>query len=784
MSEATRSPGILYRLAALCLAKPRATWLVGLLVTLLLASGLPLLELRTDGRAIYPKNNPIVERTEGDTETFRDPHQVIVLVSSRQGGMPVASAAGFQALKAIDLSLRDLPAIRGSGVRSLASLKDPSSRDGALPSVQEYLLEIPSDPAGIETLLTRIRSHPLTNGLFLSADGLAAAVYALLAPEFPREEAVADLERWLAGRRESAFDLRLTGPVIAEISLGRKVLRDLAWTTPVMLLAMTALLFACFKTRGAVVAVLAEVSAVLVCILGFMGWFGIPVTLVTTIMPVVLLVMAVADEVHFLERLQFYQGEPTAISFSERKALALQALREVQGPMILTSLATAAGFLAFPASDIVPLRDFGLLTAAGVLLAMLSSCTLIPALVVSLPLSWWRSKGTAASPPAAARPLSWLENWIGHRGRDRAALALGTGLVLLMVPGILRLSVQDSWIDNFQRSSAIARAHRTFNDQFWGAYQLDVVLSSPEEQFFRRPQGVKLIEKIVGVAATAPHAGGVISYFTTLQMLSDLTGKSTISELPADDLRTLNALGLLLRNHLDIDRFLTRDAGMARIRIHVKDADYGEGVKLQAYLQRKLAPLLAGQNVKVHFSGDLPIAVEVVRAITTHQLSSIAWSFVGILLLLTLAFRSLLSGLVVLAPVLAAAAVVLGAIGYLGIPLGVANSMFLALSIGSGIDFALHLVHSYGLASQSGLPHGEALRASFSAAGRSIRWNALVLGLGFLVLSLSSLKPNRTLGFLLGAAMLAAYFMTLLLLPRLLAWRDWRGKPMILERRT
>ncbi|HYN19317.1 MAG TPA: MMPL family transporter, partial [Thermoanaerobaculia bacterium] len=196
--------------------------------------------------------------------------------------------------------------------------------------------------------------------------------------------------------------------------------------------------------------------------------------------------------------------------------------------------------------------------------------------------------------------------------------------------------------------------------------------------------------------------------------------------------------------------------------------DYRRGTELREHLQRRLVPLLQGRGVKLHWSGDLPVALEVVRAILTEQLGSIAWSLAGISLILFLVLRRLAHVAVLLAPVLAAAGLVFGAIGYLGLPLGIASSMFLALSIGSGTDFSLHFFHAYREAQAGGAEHAAAVGHSLATAGRAVRWNALVLGLGFLVLTLSSLPPNRTLGLLLAAAMLAAYLMTVLLLPRLL----------------
>lgn len=759
-----RGEPALSRLAGLCLARPRVALLAALLVAVLCASGLPRLELRTDGRAIYPSGNRVVQRSEADAERFRDPDRVILLLSARPGGPPVASTAGLQVLSEIDRHLRSVTVVDPESVRSLASLLEPEPGLSSLQHVREYLAEIPASPAEVADLRARVRRHPLGEGLFLAADGSAAAVYATLAEGVPSRDAVDALEAWVGRRGGPAFDLRLTGPAVAEALLGPKVLRDLVRTIPIMVLVMALVLYGCLGTPGAVAAVMAEVFVVLVSVLGLMGHAGVPVTLVTTVLPVAVMVLAVADEVHFLERLQAFQAEADA-SHAGRRAAAAAALRDMGRPMVLTSLTTAAGFLAFPTSDIEPLRDFGIFAAGGILLAMLSSFTLIPALVVCLPASWWRparrrSSGTGPS-------LSPFHAWVQRH--QAAAFALALGLVAALLPGSLFLSAQDAWIDNFDPGSPLATADRLYNASFWGTYRFDVVLESPEPRFFRGVEGVRLVEEVSRVAAAAPHAAGVFSHLTSLQVLATLTGRAgDVSRLPPEDLRTLMALATLLGSSLELDHVLSRDARAARVRILVEAADYRRGTELREHLRQRLAPLVEGRGVSVHWSGDLPIALEVVRSILTDQLGSIAWSLAGIGLVLLLALRRPAQAVVVLAPVLAAAGLVLGAIGYLGLPLGIATSMFLALSVGSGTDFSLHLFHAYREARVAGAEHRAAVGRSLATAGRAVRWNAVVLGLGFLVLTLSSLPPNRALGLLLAAAMLAAYLMTVLLLPRLL----------------
>jgi predicted RND superfamily exporter protein len=164
----------------------------------------------------------------------------------------------------------------------------------------------------------------------------------------------------------------------------------------------------------------------------------------------------------------------------------------------------------------------------------------------------------------------------------------------------------------------------------------------------------------------------------------------------------------------------------------------------------------------------LPVALEVVAAIVDNQLRSIAWALAGVALLLLVATRSVWKSVVGLVPVVVAILVLLGAMGMTGVPLGIATSMFAALTVGVGVDFALHFLHAHTRTEHSRQFGEGALVEALTTTGRAIRWNATVLGLGFLVLTLSSLAPNRSLGLLLGAAMISCYGATILLLPWLI----------------
>jgi predicted RND superfamily exporter protein len=244
-----------------------------------------------------------------------------------------------------------------------------------------------------------------------------------------------------------------------------------------------------------------------------------------------------------------------------------------------------------------------------------------------------------------------------------------------------------------------------------------------------------------------------------------------LSVLPPPDMKRVGMLVEILRLRLYLRDLLTPDGDRARARLLVRNADYGKARKLAAAFAAelpRLTRLTPDGAVEVHASGEVPEALAVVGAIVGNQLRSIGWTAVLIAAMLLAALRSARWTAAVMAPALAATLLLFGGLGYAGMPLGIATSMFAALNLGAGVDFAVQYAYAYRRERRAGPDHAAAVEATLATAGRGLRWNAIVLALGIAVLTLSAIKPNRSLGLLLALAILTSYATTLALLPELL----------------
>lgn len=726
------------------------------MLTASLAAGLFRLDVRTDGAALYPPADPIVERTRADRTAFHEPEIVVVLLSARANGPRVASCEGLRALKRLHTQIAELPGVDPRRLRSLANLVDPSPGQ-TLVEIPDSLDSLPGDELQLQKRLARVAESAHGHGLFLSADGRSAALYVPVNPDQDREAFVARLEAWITAHAPAGLDLHLTGPVVAEVTLGRAVVDDLARLVPLVVLVVGALVLAALRSLGALLVSLSKVGIALVWTLGAMGWTGTPLTLVTTILPVVILTMSVTDEIHLLDRFRVHLGDGR----SRGDAMA-DALAELARPIGLKSLTTAAGLLSFTLTSIVPLRQFGAFASLGIVSGSFLSFTFVPALAITLPARAFAPHLSRADATARRRSVP------GFLGG--ASACVGIALVLFATPGILRLESRDSWIENLHTESALVAAMHAYDRTFWGSYRYDVVLTADELAFFQFPTGLRVAERVVEIVRSAPHVAGVVSHLDAYATHARVAGSSPpVSALPCESVRRASEELMIIQARIDLDQYLSVDGRSARVRLFIPNADFARTRELETWLDRELPGALEGSGVRFHRSGELAAAQAVVRSVVANVLSSTAWSIAGVAVVLALALQSLPHGLVCLAPTISGLLILLGIMGFVGIPLGVATGMFAAVTVGVCDDFGIHAFHEYARARGAGVSHREALSSMLARTGRSIAWNTIALSAGLAVLGLSALPPNRRLGLLLAGTMVLCCGMTLLLMPWLLA---------------
>ena len=204
--------------------------------------------------------------------------------------------------------------------------------------------------------------------------------------------------------------------------------------------------------------------------------------------------------------------------------------------------------------------------------------------------------------------------------------------------------------------------------------------------------------------------------------------------------------------------------------VFLRDANYVDTSRLmanvRAYERERLAPI----GIKLGFAGDVAVSQSLIHGVVTTQLQSLCWSLAGIFAVTVALGGSWRWGVYCVLPSLMAILVKFAAMGLLGIPLGVATSMFAAMTLGIGVNCAIQLLEGFNQARSAGVPVTNALNQSLRLTGPPALINTIAVSLGFGVLMLSQVPANGRLGLLLVLGLVNCFILSLLLLPALIHW--------------
>lgn len=207
------------------------------------------------------------------------------------------------------------------------------------------------------------------------------------------------------------------------------------------------------------------------------------------------------------------------------------------------------------------------------------------------------------------------------------------------------------------------------------------------------------------------------------------------------------------------------DLSRAIISVYLKNANFRDTKRFLEDVRRYQRETLAPHGIKLSFAGDVAASQAMISAITGTQVSSIALSILGVFISAVVVHRSVKWGMLCALPCALATPLTFGLMGFANIPLGVATSMFAAMAIGIGDDYAIHFVERYRLALANGADRAGGIIETLAAAGPSIIVDALSVSFGFAVLTLSQVPANARLGMMIVASIAACLSATLLLLP-------------------
>ncbi len=607
----------------------------------------------------------------------------------------------------------------------------------------------------------RAQSNPDLMGQFIARDGASVGLV-VRHRAFPvKTDADTFYRKYKAHLEAQQFDRFITsGKVQAQDEFVQRLEEDLSFNLTAAMIMVVITLSLLFKTGRGVWMPLLALIITTIWNMGFYALVGKELDVMMVIVPPILLIVSMSDIIHLCNK----YNELVRAGKSISEALHI-SLREVGMATFLTSITTAIGFLTLVILPIRPIRDFGLYTGIGIMLAYAIAFSLIPCLLAII------RKPVNSTPRVHSlwsRSLPALFIWVM---RHKPQIVIASALIgLLSIWAASQVKENTSILVGIERDDPLAAPVVFFDEQYDGYKPFELTMELPKDEELFSPTALQALEEVHQFLEQDYGVNHIQSPLTLIKSLNQALkgGLTSAYALPKDkDLnrvkRLFNSSGLA-----DIRKTIESGDGVTwRINGRCNDAGSAIAIEKNAALFSKLSDLqVAGIQFRLTGTSYLIDKTNAfnVRAILSGLLIAIGVIAVLILLLTRDLRLTLISILPNLLPLLVVGALM----GLMRVDLNLSTAIIFSVAFGIAVDDSIHFISRYLLEKQKGRQNIYAIKRAFLSTGKSIILTSVVLFAGFVIFLNSGFSATYYIGFFVCTTLVAALLADLLLLPVLL----------------
>jgi len=747
----------MHRLIKSVLRRPWLYLTLALLVTLITASFIPRLEFDASIMSMIPDDDPVLEELQEVTREFGSQELFAVTLRAED----IYEPAVLNKLAALEKEIAALPGV--SRVDSPFNVQLVESGFFGI-DIRPVTAAVPQTPEEIADFRAAFAQTPYA-GRLITADGRGAMLLVEFEPWDDEEKrlVVKDIER-IAQSYAGPEEISVVGDLYVFHYTEYAMQQDLLRLVPFVVVAIIVVLYWTFRSFLGVAVPLVTVSLSLIWTVGLMALFKVPISIISMVLPMILLTLGVASGIHILNKYQ----ELLALGLEKTVALE-RTFTEIASPVIMAALTTCAGFASLITAFVRPIREFGVFTAFGVAAAMALSLTVVPAALVLV-----RPPKTKTQHPGKPRSglLTVGLDRIARLAlyRNRLVIVVGIGLLVVMGIGGSLIQLESNIVNYFDEETPIRRATTTVEEVFGGSMQLAVVFDTGQPDGIKDPAVLRKIEETAEYLDTFTTINHATSIVDVLKLLNQALWDGDPEFYRVPETREAVAQQLLLftmQGGSGLDSLVSYDYRQAIINAQMKTLDAKQLADViqavEDYVEQEFGH---DQTLRVTVTGTPKVMMRLMDRYVQTQVSSLITSTIAVGLIVMLLMGSVVLGMLCLVPLAFTVAVNFGVMGFVGIPLDAVTSIIASLAIGLGIDYAVHYVSRYRQEREAGRSFDDAILVTGTTAGRGIFYNSAALVVGLLVLVFSRyFRAIGIFGYLMALTMVISSLATLALIP-------------------
>jgi len=523
-----------------------------------------------------------------------------------------------------------------------------------------------------------------------------------------------------------------------------------------------------------------------ICMIGLLGWLGWKVTVVSSNFISLQLIITMALTIHLIVRYrELLVQNPNA----DNRQLISDTIRLMMKPCWYTVTTTIVGFASLLFCNMLPVIMFGWMMIIGLLVSLLVTFLIFPALLMLMP---------KETPPKKQWSGFSMTSMLAGFTQYHAVLIL-TLSTLVFIAGLLgmsKLKVENSFINYFRKNTQIYRGMKVIDQSLGGTTPLDVIVDFPEqnappetkpptdaddnvfdefgefdqaatqEKYWLTADKMSRIKSVQAYLDSLPETGKVLSLAAMLTIAEKLKGGKPLDSF---ELAMLYSETPEKFRDMMIKPYVSVKDNQARFWVRVRDSDKSlRRNELLNKIRKDLTGKLKIPAKQVHLTGLLVLYNNMLQSLFRSQILTLGTTVLVLMAMFLLLFRSLKISMIAMVPNVLPVLVMLGVMGWLNISLDMMTITIAAISLGIAVDNTIHYIHRFEHEFQHDRNYLKTMHRCHGSIGHAMYYTSATIIMGFLILAMSNFIPSVYFGLLTGLVMSIAILTALTFLPVML----------------
>jgi len=571
--------------------------------------------------------------------------------------------------------------------------------------------------------------------------------------------------------QKNNINLHYAGLPYSRYIMAESVKSELVIFLIISILITSIILFIFFRSWDSVLVPMLIIGVVVVWVFGTLSILNYKITLLTGLLPPLIVVIGIPNCVYMLNYYHFSLNK-----FSSRKKAISHVIKTIGLITLITNLTTAVGFFVLATTDIKVLNEFGIVAGINVIVTFFVSIFLLPTIYLILP-----------------KPKSKQINYLNYNflyflinlfktisfEHQKKVFVLSGILIVISLYGVFKIKAVSFLIDDVPSESFLMKDMKFFESNFSGIMPLEIIIDTKKKRGVRNLNTLKKIDRLENFLKDKSYISDPISIVSFIKASRQAYYNNNPSFYSLPNSRDKNFILRYLSSgygdnveNENISKSFVDSLGQ-KIRISLNIADLGSH-KIDSILRNVIQPeinnIFGKTDNEVKLTGTTLIFIKGINFLIENLLQSMLLAFFIISLIVSLLFKNIKMVIISLIPNIIPLIIAAGIMGICGIPLKPSSALVFSIVFGISVDYSIHFLAKFKNELTQTKNVKNAVIKTIEETGRSMIFTSFILFFGFIIFAFSNFGGTIVLGVLTSIILFVAMITNLTLLPSIILY--------------